>query len=208
MIELDFIPAECHRRRLERRRWRRYGLLLSLMVTVMGAWNFAQAEATRRIARQLAEAHRQQEQVRIHRAGLERLIAERDSLRSRQGVVGRLGRTVAMDAVLAELSRLIPSSVTIQELAFDRWAATSPATAAPGVSPTTRPADGRRGGSLRLAGLAADESAVSDLAAALAGSPLFADVTAQPQQAADGVQSGRVVFETTCRVQLHEGSGR
>lgn len=208
MIELDFIPAEYHRRRLERRRWRRYGLLLALLVTVMGAWNFAQAEATRRIARQLAEVHRQHEQVRIHRVGLERLIAERDSLRSRQGVVGRLGRTVAMDVVLAELSRLVPPSVTIRELAFDRWAAISPATAAPGVPPTTRPANGRRSGFLRLVGVATDESAVSDLAAALAGSPWFADVTAQPQQAAEGVLSGRVVFETTCRVQLHEGSRR
>jgi len=205
VIELDFIPADYHRRRLERRRWRRYGLLLALLVTVMCAWNYAQSEATHRIARQLAEVRRQHEQVRIHRAGLERLIAERDSLRGRQGVVRRLSRSVALDAVLAELSQLIPPSVTIRELSFDRWAATPAANAAHAGTATTRPAEGRRGGYLRLAGIAADESAVSDLTAALAGSPLFADVTAQPQ--ADGGQSRRLAFEATCRIQRQEGIG-
>lgn len=211
MIDFDFLPAELHRQRKDRRLWRRYARLVGMMVVAMGAWAYAHFTWLGSAEKQLNQLERQRQQIRIHRASLELLTGERDELAARRALVERLEDDASMQTILVELSRSIPATVAPTELLYSRSGSDN-ASSAPGNAPksatSTQPADLDGLATLRLTGIAKDGTQISECAAGLAGSRMLTDVSAR--SLGDRAAAGRrgAGFEVTSRVLAQSGGKR
>ncbi len=210
MMDFDFLPAELHRKRSDQRLWTRYARLVAMMVLAMGAWAYAHFSWVGSADRQLAQLERQRLQIRIHRASLEMLTAEREELLAKKTLCGRLEDEASVQVVLAELSRAIPTTVAPTELYYSRTALepTGPEPGSPPKAPvSTQPSDQDGLPTLRLVGIATDGTQISECAAGLAGSRMLTDVSMR--SLGDRSASGRrgSGFEVTSRV-LAESGGR
>lgn len=210
MIDFDFLPAELHRKRTDQRLWRRYARLVGAMVLAMGAWGFAHFAWLRSADEQLDQLERQRLQIRIHRASLETLTAERDELAAKRALCGRLEDDASLQVLLTELSRAIPATVAPTELVYFRGGlpvATLAPAAAPQAATSTQPSDLDGLPGLRVTGIATDVTQISECAAGFAGLRILTDVAARGL--GDRAAAGRrgAGFEVTGRV-LAESGGR
>jgi hypothetical protein len=139
---------------------------------------------------------------------LDGLSGEKTRLDHRAQLVSLLDDDAPMDAVLAEITRLMTESMRISSLlvktdppAFDSGAAASHNPNAPGLPAVPDPVLARGPTRVTLLGLAASDVEVGVFFGKLSASPLFADLTLAYSRQADGPGTrGLRQFELSFRV--------
>ncbi len=116
MTDLDFLPPQYHRARAGRRLLHRHAALFGLMLLSMLAWVQTSTLRTRRADAAVNEMQVQQVQVGGHRVAMESICQKRDDLLAEERLGTWLDDRVSWVVVLAELSRVQPRGVVLDEV--------------------------------------------------------------------------------------------
>lgn len=208
MRNIDFIPAWYRDRQAEVRgaRWRTTGLCIALFLTAV--WT---VDGVRRA--HAAELTRAQLQATSDAQGaLLAALAALDKERTEQARCARIleaiGGDVPAHEVLAEVSHVVPDSLTLQTVRLHRephWKIEQArASAADGNAPAGARGESRDDAVLELVGWADAGGDVSALVGALDGGPLCADVTLRYQRPVEVAGRSMLEFQVQCTMPRFE----
>jgi Tfp pilus assembly protein PilN len=175
MRTIDFIPAWYRDRQAERRgaRWRTAGLFAALALAA--AWTIDGAARTHAAESAQADLKASADAQSALLARLAQLEAERSEQARRALILDAVSGEIPMHELLAEVSHLLPESLTLQTLRVHRsphWATQAPPGAAPAAASIPAvPA------MLELTGWAKSGADVSAFVGRLDSGPLCSDVT-------------------------------
>jgi Tfp pilus assembly protein PilN len=182
MLNVDFLPERVIQQRARRRRLMRQGWLLLLCVALMAGLAFVrhgrirQARAERDVWTERSENARQQVELR------KELEREQASLSLKKRIDDQLGTRISARDLLAELCRLLPTSMSLTSMEMEEVRFLDDGSAdAGGRSARARRAKGREATPARhlqvvIQGLAPNDVDVANFIGRLSACPLFESV--------------------------------
>lgn len=195
MKDIDFLPLKYHETVHRRRENRKNALLCALLVMAFGGLHLMNASRIRttEAALNVLRAGDQSRYAEIQR--LRELQTRRQTLQEQEALLERLDDDAPVDAVLAELTRLMPKGMRVKALSIK----VEPVQV---VDPKTAPdpvldRDATRGS---LTGLAVSDVEVGIFFGKLSASPLFGEVSLAFSRDAGPQHPGAREFELGFRV--------
>jgi Tfp pilus assembly protein PilN len=203
MPELEFLPTWYSRLRRQRRIVALQCWLAAMIATALLSWQaFAQASVQQRwvqrdnVQRQLSASIGEVRE-------LSGLLEARTKLKRQQQIAARLGPSVEITRLLAELDRLLPREIALQSVFTS-------------TVEQARPSEGKdtqaqaidRSLKVRMIGVAPSDVDVSNLVSRLQGVPFFQQVTPVPSR--DRSEAGRLEreFDITFYMSLNWPAGK
>ncbi len=207
MHEIDFLPERLRSQRARRRRIACQAYMLCACLVVMFLVGYVRHGLVSEARAELNDLNGQVEEIRQQLSLREELELQQVGLRVLSSIEADLGSRVEILDVLAELERVIPSSIALANLNLETLALRVPVTpvAAGGAARTSRGSHKLKSQSIKrlrlmITGQSPTETGVANLVGQLTSSPLFEDV--DMDFAREGQFRGRKAreFQISCYV--------
>ncbi len=197
MKEIDFLPASFHQARIRRIRTQRNLRFSLVLIAAFGALHLAGATRLRGLETALASYQAGEGDRLCQQARLASLRARRQNVARESALVSQLDDDVPLDAMVAEIHRLMTDSMALRSLEVVRSAA-PPEKGPDGTEKKPDPVLSHGPTSASLTGVAASDVEVGMFYGRLASCLLFGDVRLSFSREVE--QSGRQMREFEIRM--------
>lgn len=208
MKDCDFLPAEYHVAREQRRAVKLRASCVGGLIIVMVIWLLAHQHELAGAEDMHRDILAQHSQVKIHLAEKSSMIARRSALSDRRNLVQQLARCASPVGIFADLSRRLPATVVLTHLTLDadtiaRYAhepVGTPSRKPPQASGELAPLAQDARPCLVLEGIAGTTSDLLAFAAELESSVVFDRVQLDAEGSATRAGRRGVEFKLTCEL--------
>ncbi len=218
MKDCDFISTEYHDARRQRRALKTRASFVAGLVAVMGVWLIVHQHDIATADAMEADIAAQRDQLKVHLARKDAMVARQNRLRDRQRLIEELGKQVSLVVVFADISRRLPTNMLLTEVAVDadtlsRYAQTPQTAPESSMTPAGRrrandpdaEAPDTQGPDIVLGGIAPSMPDILRFAAALEMSSLIERVQFEAKGPTEWSGHRAERFELTCELAVQEG---